>query len=154
MLFSPSSKEAGYLNNRWKFYGIIKIKTGRYVVGSLVFIVVLIILIVLLEKGINKLLGVEKKKVSETSGKKVDQWGRGIILILFLCTLPFFIMEETSFMKWYWIPYLIVLLGFQSILEWKYMKNSKQYVTTLIILIISVIILYNIEYFISLFNWS
>ena len=53
---------------------------------ALALISVLFILGVLLEKGINKLLGVEKKKVSETSGKKVDRWGRGIILILFLCT--------------------------------------------------------------------
>ena len=115
---------------------------------AFVIISVLSILVVLLEKGINKLLGVEKRKVSETSGKKVDQWGRVIILILFLCTLPIFIMKETSFsfMKWYWILYLIGLLGFQSILEWKYLRNSKQYVTTFILLIISVFILYNIEY--------
>ena len=122
---------------------------------ALPFIVVLFILGFLLEKGINKLLGVEKKKLSKTSGKKVDRWGRGIILILFLCTIPFYtfyVMEDTTFIKWYWILYLIVLLSFQSILEWKYLKNSKQYVTTLIMLIISVFILYNIEYFISLFK--
>ena len=113
---------------------------------ALVLISVFSILVVLLEKGINKLLGVEKKKVSETSGKKVDRWGRGMILILFLCTLPFYVMGDTTFIKWYWILYLIVLLGLQSILEWKYLKNSKQYVTTLILLIISVFFLYNIEY--------
>ena len=60
---------------------------------ALVLITVLVILVVLLEKGINKILGVEKRKVSETSGKKVDQWGRGIILILFLCILPIFYYE-------------------------------------------------------------
>ena len=122
---------------------------------ALPFIFVLFILGFLLEKGINKLLGVEKKRLSKTSGKKVDRWGRGIILIFFLCTIPFYtfyVMEDTTFIKWYWILYLIVLLGFQSILEWKYLKNSKQYVTTLIMLIISVFILYNIEYFISLFK--
>ena len=67
---------------------------GGFVLKFLVFFIVLIILVLLLEKGINKLLGVEKKKISETSGKKVDRWGRGIILILFLCTLPFFIYER------------------------------------------------------------
>ena len=89
MLFSPSSKEAGYLNNRWKFYGIIKIKTGRYVVGSLIFIIVLIIIGFFLEKGVNKLLGVEKKRISETSARSIDRWGRGIILVVSLSTLPF-----------------------------------------------------------------
>ncbi|MGF6949076.1 heme/copper-type cytochrome/quinol oxidase subunit 4 [Neobacillus sp. B4I6] len=120
----------------------------------LVLIIVLIILGFLLEKIINKLLGVEMKKISETSGKNVDRWGRGIILVIFLCTLPFVITKDTNVMKWDWILYLILLLGFQSILEWKYLKNSKQYVTTLILLMLSVIIMYNIEYFLQLFGWS
>jgi hypothetical protein len=123
-------------------------------VGFLVVIIVLIILLFLLEKIINKLLGVEKKKISETSGKNVDRWGRGIILVIFLCTLPFVITKDINVMMWYWILYLILLLGFQSILEWKYLKNSKQYVTTLIFLMLSVIIMYNIEYFLQLLGWS
>ncbi|MCO0599817.1 DUF4181 domain-containing protein [Peribacillus butanolivorans] len=115
---------------------------GGFVVRFLVLIIVLIILGFLLEKIINKLLGVENKKISETSGKKVDRWGRGIILVIFLCTLPFVITKDTNVMKWYWILHLILLLGFQSILEWKYLKNSKQYVTTLIFLMLSVVIMY------------
>ncbi len=112
----------------------------------MILFIVFAIFFFLLEKIINKLLGVEKKKVSETSGKKVDRWGRGIILVIFLCTIPFFTLN-TDGMKWYWIFYFIVLFGFQSILEWKYLKNSKQHVTTLIFLMLGVIIMYNIEYF-------
>ena len=56
-----------------------------------------------LEKILNRLLGVEKKKISETPGKNVDRWGRGIILIFFLSTLPFFIMGYVPLIKWYWI---------------------------------------------------
>ncbi len=119
---------------------------GGLIVRFLILIIVLTIFLFFLEKIINKLLGVEKKKISETSGKKVDKWGRGIILVIFLCTLPFFVVQETNVLKWYWMLYLTALLGFQSILEWKYLKNSKQYVTTLIFLILGVIFLYNIKY--------
>ncbi|KQU19443.1 hypothetical protein ASG65_23890 [Bacillus sp. Leaf13] len=113
----------------------------------MVFIIVFIILGILLEKTINKLLGVEKKKISGTSGKIVDQWGRGVILVIFLCTFP---SVSTNDMNWLLILYFFLLLGFQSILEWKYLKNSKQYVTTLIFLILGVIIMYNIECFFQL----
>jgi dipeptide/tripeptide permease len=116
-------------------------------VGFWVLIIVFAILVFLLDKILNKLLGIEKKKISETSARKIDRWGRGIILVIFLCTLPFVITQDTNVIKWYWIVYLILLLGFQSILEWKYLKDSKQHVTTLIFLMLSVIILYNIEYF-------
>ena len=121
-------------------------KNGELVVGLWVLIIALVIW-VLLEKIINKLLGVEKKKISETSGKKVDRWGRGIILVIFLSTLSFVITKDTHVLKWYFILYLVLLLGFQSILEWKYLKNSKQHVTTLIFLMLSVIIMYNLESF-------
>lgn len=127
---------------------------GGLVVGFWVLIIALVIWVFLLEKIINKLLGVEKQKISETSGKKVDRWGRGIILVIFLCTLPFVISNDINIMKWYWILYFVLLLGLQSILEWKFLKNSKQYVTTLIFLMLSIIIFYNIEYFAQLLDWS
>jgi len=125
---------------------------GGLVVGFWVLIIALIIWAFLLEKIINKLLGVEKKKISETSGEKIDRWGRGIIFVIYLCTLPFVITKDTSVMKWYWMLYFILLLGFQSIMEWKYLKDSKQHVTTLIFLMLSIIIMYNIEYFLQLFD--
>ncbi|MED3966001.1 DUF4181 domain-containing protein [Niallia taxi] len=108
--------------------------------GTLLFNILLILVALyglsfLLEKVIYKLLGVEKKEVSETSGKKIDQWGRRIIMILFLSTIPiytFYALKDTTFIKWYWILYLTALLGFQSVMEWKYLKNSKQYLATLI----------------------
>lgn len=117
----------------------------------LVFFIVFIILVFLFEKIINKLLRVKKKRISETSGKNIDRWGRGIILVIFLCTLPFVVSKDTmNVIKWYWIIYITLLLSFQSILEWKYLENSKQYVATIIFIILNVIIMYNIEYFLQL----
>ena len=121
-------------------------------VGFLFFIVLVILMILLIEKVIFKLFGVEKKRISETSGKNIDRWGNGIILVIFLCTLPFVIEKDINVMKWYWILYFILSLGFQSVMEWKYLKNSKQYVTTLIFLMLSVIIMFNIEYFVNRFH--
>lgn len=118
---------------------------------ALVFIAILLILGYLSEKGVNKILGVEKKKISDTSAKNINRWGRIIILVIALSALPFVVTSDVNTMKWFWIVYLTLLLGFQSFLEWKYLKESKQYITTLIILIVGVIIMYNIEFFIP---WS
>ncbi|RDW20194.1 hypothetical protein CWR48_05670 [Oceanobacillus arenosus] len=125
---------------------------GSMFLWFLGFIFFLVFLGFLLEKGLNKLLGIEKKKISETPGKKVDRWGRGIILVIFLSTLPIVVTMDTNIIKWYWTVYLALLLGFQSFLEWKYLKKSKQYIATLIFLTFGVIIMSNIEYLISLFR--
>ncbi|MFJ7952088.1 DUF4181 domain-containing protein [Lysinibacillus sp. NPDC096418] len=115
--------------------------------GFLGSLIVLAIFAFLLEKITNKLLGVEKRKISETPGKSIDRWGRGIILVILLCTLPFVFANDIYNTMWYWVFYVTIIWGFQAILEWKYIKNSKQYVTTIILLMFILSILYNIEYF-------
>ncbi|MFL0366231.1 DUF4181 domain-containing protein [Pseudobacillus sp. 179-B 2D1 NHS] len=116
----------------------------------LMFIILLAILVITLEKTINKLLGVEKKRISETPAKNIDRWGKIIILCSFLCALWFVVIKDIHIIKWFWTSYFFILLGFQALLEWKYLKNSKQYVSTLIFLIIAVIIISNMEHFIQL----
>lgn len=117
------------------------------------FIAVLISLFIVLffvEKGVNKILGVEEMKISETPGKNVDRWGRGIILVSFLITLWFVITINSDIItKLYWMTYLALLTGFQAILEFVFFKESKQYISTIIILILGLILLYNIEFFIA-----
>ena len=103
----------------------------------------IVISILLLEKIINKLLGVEKKKISETAGKKADLWGRRVIFVIILCNLPF-IESGTDFAKWYMGFYIVLLFGLEAILEWKYIKNSKQYLTTIIILLYILFFLYTV----------
>ena len=98
----------------------------------------------MLDKLINKLLGIKKKvKIEDTPGKNIDRWGRVIIVIVFL--FLFLIIKDASALKWVFGLYWITLLGFQACMEWKYINNSKQYLNTLIILIIFLVFLYNIE---------
>ncbi|MCH7321609.1 DUF4181 domain-containing protein [Solibacillus sp. MA9] len=125
---------------------------GGFVWGLLILNIVILTLFFLLEKLINKLLGVEKKKMSEYAGKKVDLLVNFITYIIFLCTVPLsiYLTRDINVVKWYWILGSIFIFGFHSILEWKYMKNSKQYITTLILLILSVIFIYNIRYVFSI----
>ncbi|KIL73877.1 hypothetical protein SD78_2935 [Bacillus badius] len=66
--------------------------------------------------------------------------------MLFLCTLPFMMTKGANSIEWYWIIYFVLLFGFQAILEWRYLKNSKQYVTTLIFLTLGVIVMLCIAY--------
>jgi hypothetical protein len=124
------------------------------IMGLLVFIIILFILFFLLERIVNKLIGVKRQKISETPGRKVDRWGRGItVVILFCIAIPYFIINSNVSWKWYFILLLLFTIGFQAILEWKYIKSSRQYASTLIILIVSLILMSNIEFFIRVFSW-
>ncbi|MCD5324570.1 DUF4181 domain-containing protein [Pontibacillus sp. HN14] len=116
-----------------------------------VFFLVLLLLMLVIEKVTNKTFGIQKKKVSETPGKHIDRWGRGILLVIFLSTLWFAIEEGSDhFVKLYWMTYLALLLGFQAVIEFIYIKDSKQYISTTIVLIVGLIIMANIE---SLLGW-
>lgn len=66
---------------------------------ELLFFIGLLILLSLVDKISNKILGVEKKKVSETSGKNVDRWGSITFLILFLITQWFGITNDSDTLR-------------------------------------------------------
>lgn len=133
-------------------YGILKIKSGRKIMKLLVFFLIFGLVLFLVNKVIERSLGIERGKISETSGRNIDRWGRGIIVVIFLSILWFVIDKDIDVMKWYLIIYFVVSFGFQSILEWKFLRVTKQYVTTLVFLLLSVIIFYNIEYLFQLLN--
>ncbi|MBY0121564.1 DUF4181 domain-containing protein [Bacillus sp. S/N-304-OC-R1] len=109
----------------------------------------IIILLFIIERVMNKLLGVKKKKISETTGKNIDIWRRGIILVIFLCSYPFAINIHLN-IKLLFIPYAILLIGSEAFMEWKYIKNSKQFITTLTLLIFVIIFIFNIEFLYNL----
>ncbi|MCP3029008.1 DUF4181 domain-containing protein [Halobacillus sp. A5] len=112
------------------------------------FLIVLIAMMFVTEKITNKILRVEKVRISETSGKNLDRWGRGIILLVFIITLWFVIdLNSDALIKYYLMAYLAIILGFQAIMEFTFIKDSKQYISTMIILLMSLIIMYNVDKF-------
>jgi hypothetical protein len=79
------------------------------------------------------------KRVSETDGEYIDRWGSGIIGVTAL-VLYFFVLEDNNYevMKGFILFLIIIVLGFQSLLEWKYLEGKK-HVASMILLIVSVV---------------
>lgn len=86
-------------------------------------------------------IGSEKEEISR-EGKKINLWGKAILAFIAIIT-NFIILtyySEGSVMKWFFIILIIVALGFQSWIDWKYVKNSKQYKVSIMVLILGVIL--------------
>ena len=119
----------------------------RFLVSFLAVFFLVFIGAYFINKYLTKWLGVEKKEsLSGTPGKNLDRWGRGIILLIFICVFPL-ILEYENVLQWYWIFFFNVLIGFQSFLEWRYLKPSKQYVITLTYLVFGLVMVFGINYF-------
>ena len=96
-------------------------------------LIVLALVVISIENQVEKYLGVKRREISETSGKIVQRWGRTIIIVIFI--FSYFsdtIQKSDVLLKWNWFVLIVTLMGFQVILEWKYLKGSKQYIPTLI----------------------
>ncbi|WP_345240357.1 DUF4181 domain-containing protein [Pontibacillus salipaludis] len=114
-------------------------------------LLVLSILVFMVEKITNKILRVEKVKLSETSGKNIDRFGRGVILLIFVTTLWFVLKNDSTMItKLYFMTYITFLFGFQAIMEFIFIKGSKQYISTVVLLVITLIIMYNLT---EIFFW-
>jgi hypothetical protein len=102
-------------------------------------ILVLILMVInpLLRKWI---VGSGERYISETAGNHIDLWGRRILALigLFLVFFVIDLSDENTF-EWFCLIFLAVTFGFQSIIEWKYIKNSKEFLVTLLSLLIGLI---------------
>ncbi|RKD25910.1 hypothetical protein BEP19_02990 [Ammoniphilus oxalaticus] len=111
----------------------------------IIFGILLLVLFLLLEKVTRRILGVKKQKISVTRGRHIDQWGRGAIFVVFISAIPFVVTTDGPVLKWYFMFYFLLMLGLRSILEWKYLKSSKQYVATLIFTFVVVVMFYSVD---------
>lgn len=121
-------------------------KKGKVGVEVLVQYIAYWVGIVILMFGIDKvaniLLGVEKKRLSETSGKHLNRWGKAISVLGLIIMLWFSGKSNSDVLRiLYGMVYIALFLGFQMIMEFIYIKKSKQYISTIILLILVLMIL-------------
>ena len=81
----------------------------------------------------------ERKKISETEGKKMDRWGSLIIAFIGIIFLFFIIdINDYNAMNWFFVFALVAVLGFQSLMEWKFLEGKK-HIATFILMVFSVV---------------
>lgn len=108
------------------------------------FVLLLLILLEIIDKKLSYWIFKEKRaKLSETDGEKTDKWVR-IILSLIGITGYFFIAKlsgsvESIAVMSFWLFIIILINSFQSYLEWKYIKQTKQFVIPLILMVIGIV---------------
>ncbi|KGR78032.1 DUF4181 domain-containing protein [Ureibacillus manganicus] len=81
----------------------------------------------------------KRKKISETKGKYIHKWGYSIIATMGIGSLFILDIFDPNVMKWFWLGLLILIIGFQTLLDWKYLKGTKEYLVSLIVLVIGII---------------
>ncbi|MGM1047222.1 MAG: DUF4181 domain-containing protein [Bacillota bacterium] len=100
-------------------------------ISSLVFILAIVRMLLKLwfVKG-------EKIKISETSGKRFYTWGGWILCLISLVILFNLDFSDMNIMRWFWLCFLIIASSFNAFAEWKYIRESKEYIISLVSLMI------------------
>lgn len=104
--------------------------------------VALIFVIVITELIASRLIvGEVRAKVRETDGKNIQRWGFTILFLIFISlVISLYILNANDdVIKLFWLCLVIIALGFQAFLEWRFLKGYKEYMVTLTTLIVSVI---------------
>lgn len=99
----------------------------------------LVIIICLANFIVGRLIvGKERRKIYETDGKYIHIAGLIMIGIVGIWIL-YDLLDNAQVMKWFWLLFLTLTVGFQSLMEWKFLKGSKEYIVSLIVLLIGLI---------------
>ncbi|RKP53122.1 DUF4181 domain-containing protein [Cohnella endophytica] len=104
----------------------------------------LLILLVLIELTIKKYFLVEElNKISDTDGKNINRWVKGLLAFISLFIF-FFVLDTTNIntLKWFWLILFLVAMGQHAFMEWRYLKGSKEYITSLIKLAVGLIYIF------------
>ncbi|MFN7253237.1 MAG: DUF4181 domain-containing protein [Anaerobacillus sp.] len=80
--------------------------------------------------------GRERTRVSETTGRFFTLLGRTVLALVSMGIFIFFITKSTNSytVELFWLSVLTVGLSFHAYTEWRYLKESKEYIVTLILL--------------------
>ncbi|WP_377559105.1 DUF4181 domain-containing protein [Ornithinibacillus salinisoli] len=110
--------------------------------GELTMPFVLILLAMIISNYIlsNLIVGTTKKEFPENV-KKINLFARiiiGIIAIISFLLINMNYGAESEAMKWFWVIFITVLFGFQSYIDWKYLKDRKQTIVSVILLFIGI----------------
>jgi hypothetical protein len=107
------------------------------------FSILVLLLAIINPLSRNWIVGTGGQEIDETAGKHIELWER-IILALIGLYLVFFVIDisDKTTIKWFCLIFLVITFGFQSIIEWKYLKDSKQFIVSLLLLLIGLIYCY------------
>ena len=87
------------------------------------------------------IVGDKKKDIFKTNGKYIYVFGYFIISTIGLGSISFLDIDilDNNDMKLFLIGFLILITGFNSFMEWKFLKDSKEYIVSLIVMIVGTI---------------
>ena len=87
------------------------------------------------------IVGEKKKNIFKTDGKYTYVFGLIVIATIGFGSISFLNIDilDNNDMKWFWLGFLILITGFNSFVEWKFLKDSKEYLVSLIAMIVGTI---------------
>ncbi|WP_263458239.1 DUF4181 domain-containing protein [Sutcliffiella rhizosphaerae] len=106
----------------------------------------------LLDYLLRKIFKIKRVKMTNPIGKKVDLWGRIIIVLIFFALTPVISIMYEDYMHYFIMGAFLVIMFFETFVEWKYNKESKGYITHLLFIGLFIPIFLNIDLIIELLN--
>jgi Domain of unknown function (DUF4181) len=104
--------------------------------------IALLALIIVFTHLILSVLIIGKVKITlPEEGKDINLYGKIVLGIMgvssFLIILFLFGIQSVQ-MKWFWIIYIVLVYGFQSFIEWRFLREEKSYIVSLIVMFIGI----------------
>lgn len=82
------------------------------------------------------IVGEKREKISKTDGKIINIIGNLMLIFIAIFSLLFVLdRSEENSLKWFFFNLMIIVYLFNAILEWKYLKNSKEFIVTILLLL-------------------
>lgn len=102
----------------------------------------LIILLFVIEKITTKVFSIKKEKVSGSTDNRIDRWERIIFFLLFLIILWFMTGSSDTQAMLYLLINLSLIYGYQAVKKFFFVRESRQYISAIVLLLVVLVSMY------------
>ncbi|MEW9108433.1 DUF4181 domain-containing protein [Cytobacillus gottheilii] len=103
---------------------------------NFIILPLIVIILSLSHLLLRKIFFGNEKAEREYGAVKADLIGKPLLFLMMIIIYSLFI--EENMIEWFFIAVVITIMGFQTFIDWKYLKGSKQYILSLAVGILGV----------------
>jgi hypothetical protein len=111
-----------------------------------------VIVLMLVDVVVRKALNIKRVKLTDPKAKKLDVFGRVLCAVIIFVAFPPLLDNGVIQLKYLFMILFTVLFSFQAILQYIYIKESKEYIITLLMSVVFIVFMLNIDFLIDLYT--
>lgn len=108
--------------------------------------------LVLVDVVVRKALNIKRVKLTDPKAKKIDMLGRILCAVMIFVAFPPLLDNGVIQLKYLFMIMFTIFFSFQAIIQYIFIKESKEYILTMLMSLVFIVFMFKIDLLIELYS--